>query len=226
MKIVILIIIYLTTISFCEKPVIDVFVESLCPDCMDFIGGSFKNFNSYQDKDTLAIVNFYPYGNAAEKWNGQKWDFTCQHGSNECYGNTVENCALSFLDKSQGHDFLICIEGNIRSFSKDFEKTLAHCIDDKSLRAEILNCASSDEGNKLQHEAAQKTPAHDYVPWVHVNGEHDKEVENKILSNMLDYLCELQGKDCSQHQSSFKAQAPSNKCLNIRFSEDLKFLQE
>jgi interferon gamma-inducible protein 30 len=226
MKLAILIISCLAALSVCDLPVIDVFVESLCPDCMDFIGGSFKNFHSYQDKDTLAIVNFYPYGNAAEKWNGQKWDFTCQHGSNECYGNTIENCALSHLDKNAGHDFLICIEGNIRAFSKDFDQTLAHCIDDTSLRTKISECASSIEGNNLQHEAAQKTPAHDYVPWVQVNGQHDKDVENKIISNMLEYLCELQGKDCSQHKSSFSAKMPGEKCLNIRKSENLEFLQE
>lgn len=214
----------LFALTVCDLPVIDVFVESLCPDCMDFIGGSFKNFHEYKDKDSLAVVNFYPYGNAAEKWNGKSWDFTCQHGANECYGNTIETCALNLIDKNAGHDFMICIEGSIRQYAKDFNQTLSHCVDEE-MKAKILNCVSLGEGNKLQHEVAQKTPEHNYVPWVHVNGQHVKDVENKILSNMVEYLCELQGKECSEHNKNFKAKPLGSKCINYQQLEFLKILQ-
>lgn len=169
-------------------PVIDVYVESLCPDCMDFIGGSFKQFQAAVDHEQLAIVNFYTFGNAKESWNGSKWLFECQHGQNECYGNTVEACALNHLSENEGKNFLICIEGNILRLSKNFEKAVDQCVSDENTRKIILQCANGDEGNKLLHEVALKTPKHNYVPWIHVNGEHDVNKENKILKNMLDYL--------------------------------------
>jgi interferon, gamma-inducible protein 30 len=185
----------LIKISLCQVsthpnniPIIDIFVESLCPDCMDFIGGSFKQFQAAVDHQQLAIVNFYPFGNAKESWNGSKWAFECQHGSNECYGNTIEACALNYFTDDEGKKFLICIEGNILKLSKNFDKAVELCVSDESTRKGIINCANGDEGNKLLHQVAQKTPKHNYVPWIHVNGEHDVNKENKILTNMLDYL--------------------------------------
>lgn len=218
----IFILISIFTYSNCELPVIDVYIESLCPDCMNFIGGSFKNFHLYEDKDSLAVVNFIPFGNANEKWNGEKWEFTCQHGENECLGNTLENCALNRLDRNGGHDFLICVEDNIRGFGKDFNQTLTHCVGEDS-KLELYNCAFSEEGNQLQHQAAQKTPQHNYVPWVHFNGKHDVEIENRILTNMLDFLCEIQGRDCSDQKFKFTTQEIGSKCLNEN-SDFLKFL--
>jgi interferon gamma-inducible protein 30 len=236
------IILILVSISSCvfstnkkenNLPVIDVYIESLCPDCMDFIGGSFKNFHLSAEHDQLAVVNFYPFGNANEKWNGSSWEFTCQHGANECYGNTVETCALNRLGKNEGHDLLICVEGNIRQLSKDFVKTLEHCVSDANLRTDILNCASSQEGNQLEHQVAQATPTHNYVPWVHFNGEHNVDIENKILSNMLEFLCDLRGdyslKACSQVLRMSSTHLASNKrCLNTFHHythRDLEFLQ-
>jgi interferon gamma-inducible protein 30 len=201
-----------------DLPVIDVYLESLCPDCMDFVGGSFKNFYLNKDHDKLAVVNFYPYGNANEKWNGKQWEFTCQHGENECYGNLIETCAFKKFDVNGGQAILICIEDNIRKFDKDFEKTLEHCVPDEAIRNEILTCAKNEEGNAYMHENAQKTPKHNYVPWVHFNGQHDKEVEDKVLSNMLSYLCDLsshQLEGCQDVLSMVSFNMLSNKaCLN------------
>ena len=169
-------------------PVIDVFVESLCPDCMDFIGDSFKQFQEALDHQELAVVNFYPFGNAKESWDGSKWIFECQHGPNECYGNIIEACALNHLSENEGKNFLICLEGNIKKFNKNFDDTLAFCVSEESVMKNIKDCANGSEGNGLMHEVAQRTPKHNYVPWIHFNGEHDKAKENQILQNMLKFL--------------------------------------
>lgn len=174
-------------------PTIDVYVESLCPDCMDFITGSFKEFLNHPDHAKLASVNFYPYGNAHETKIDKGYEFSCQHGPNECLGNIIETCALNNTSIDEGQRILVCIEENIVSYGKDFPKTLNHCVTDEDLRAEILNCAYSQEGNFLEHEVAKKTPSdHKYVPWIVVDGEHDVEAESKILSDMVGYLCGLQ----------------------------------
>jgi interferon gamma-inducible protein 30 len=211
-------------------PVIDVFIESLCPDCMEFIGGSFKQYQSAVDHEQLAVVNFYPFGNAKESWNGSNWTFECQHGPNECYGNTIEACALNHLSENEGKNFLICIEGNIVKLSKNFDKAVEVCVSDENTRKNILECANGSEGNKLMHEVAQKTPKHNYVPWVHFNGEHDVNKENKILSNMLDFL-RKQDDDYTIDDivelfdtSKFNAKKNRKSCLNLFGFENLEKL--
>jgi interferon gamma-inducible protein 30 len=184
-----LITIYLISLTLQDVPKIDVFIESLCPDCMQFIQTSFIAFNSNPSRTELANVTFYSYGNAHESWDGSKWVFTCQHKENECYGNVIETCAQSKLEKDDYHNFLICLEGDIRKSGKDFNVSTRKCLKE-DLAAAVIDCAVSDEGNRLEHAVAQKTPEHKYVPWIVVNGVHDTNLENRILENMTKYLCE------------------------------------
>jgi interferon gamma-inducible protein 30 len=212
-----------------DFPVIEVFVESLCPDCMDFIGGSFKRFQEAVDHEKLTLVYFYPYGNAHESWDGSAFKFDCQHGANECYGNTIEACALEHLPRDEGHNVLICLEGNIRRLSKNFDETLEYCVSEQNIRKTISECAKGSEGNNLMHVVAQKTPNHNYVPWVHFNGVHDVNIENQILSDMLGFLRGLY-KDAPSSDAAFLATSASNKnktCYNHFGSslEKLNFLQ-
>ncbi len=192
MKFIFLSILFVTLLQSLKTnntlPVIDVFMESLCPACMDFIGGSFKQFKEALDHEQLAIVNFYPYGNAQESWDGYAWRFQCQHGANECYGNTVEACAIKHLSREEGQNFLICLEGNIRRLSTNFDNALEYCVSEQNVRKTISDCAKGSEGNYLMHLIAQNTPYHNYVPWVHFNGVHDENIENQIFSNMLQFL--------------------------------------
>ena len=85
---------------------------------------------------------------------------------------------------------ILCIESNIEEYNFDFDKTLEFCMgDDKDILEEIKECISSDEGNFYQHQMAQKTETHSWVPWIVVDGVHDINVENKIIESLTDYLC-------------------------------------
>jgi interferon gamma-inducible protein 30 len=172
-----------------DKPKIDVFVESLCPDCQGFIENSFKQYQTNESRLELADVTFFPYGNAKETFDGSKWIFTCQHGPNECYGNIIETCARDQLQKDDFNTFMVCLEADITKTGKDFNKSLANCLTNPDEIGVITQCAEGDMGNQLEHEVAQATPQHDYVPWVVVNGVHDVDAENQILDNMVKYLC-------------------------------------
>jgi interferon gamma-inducible protein 30 len=170
-------------------PKIDIFTESLCPDCMEFLQASLSAYQSNPSKTQLADIYIYTYGNAHESWNGSKWVFECQHGNNECYGNFIETCAKAKLNKDEYFNFLICLDGSlIKSESEDFNKAISDCLENEKVKL-ILECANSDEGDRLEHEVAQKTPEHDYVPWVVVDGRHDENVEQQIFENMIKYLC-------------------------------------
>ena len=174
-------------------PKIQVYIESLCPDCINFITKSFKDFYEKVEKPNLADIEFIPFGNAKEVYNTStnKYDFSCQHGENECYGNLVETCAIQIQGRIQSYKTILCIESNIATYKKNFDETLAFCLaDDETTLKEVQNCITSDMGNYYEHQMAQKTDVnHKWVPWVVVNGVHDENVENQIIYSLIDYIC-------------------------------------
>ena len=187
---------FLSFISFSLQqkhiPKIQVYIESLCPDCYYFITKSFKSFYENVKNPNLAEIEFIPYGNAKEEYNSQKklWEFTCQHGEPECYGNLIETCAIQILGRVKSYDTILCIESYIEEYDFDFDKTLAYCMEkDKNGLEEIKECVSSDMGNYYQHQMALKTEDHHWVPWVVVDGVHDIDVENQIIESLTNYLC-------------------------------------
>ena len=165
-------------------PKIQVYIESLCPDCVNFIMKSFKEFHEKVQKPNLAEIEFIPFGNANESYNTttKKYDFSCQHGENECYGNLVETCAIQIQGRIKSYETIICIESNIEKFKLDFDDTLEFCLtSDQITLQNIKDCIKSDMGNFYEHQMAQKTAEHKWVPWIVVNGIHDVEIENKII---------------------------------------------
>ena len=174
-------------------PKIQIYTESLCPDCINFITNSFKDFYDKVQNPNLVQIEFIPFGNAHEIFNTStnKYDFTCQHGENECYGNLIETCAIQIQGRVKSYETIICLETNIEKYELDFDNTLEYCLinDEKTLQ-EIKNCVKSDISNYYQHQMAQKTDEnHKWVPWVVVDGYHDINIENEILESLIDYLC-------------------------------------
>jgi len=182
------------SLSSCQKhvPKIQVYIESLCPDCVNFITQSFKDFLEKISKPNLADIEFIPFGNAKEKYNEEtkKWDFECQHKENECYGNLIETCVIQNLGRVNSYKKILCIESNIENYNLDFDETLKFCFNDEQSQLEqIKECVTSDMGNYYQHQMAQKTGEHLYVPWILVDGVHDVDAENQIIESLINYLC-------------------------------------
>jgi len=196
MKFLFAVLFILCLISFSSEqkhvPKIQVYIESLCPDCYNFIVGSFKDFYEKVNRPNLAQIEFIPYGNAKEVYNSQtkKWEFTCQHGEPECYGNLIETCAIQKMGRVNSYSAILCLESNIEEYDFDFDKTLEFCFkEDQTTLNEIKTCVSSDMGNLYEHQMAQKTESHFWVPWVVVDGVHDIDAENQILESLIDYVC-------------------------------------
>jgi interferon gamma-inducible protein 30 len=179
-------------------PKIELYVESLCPYCINLLGGPITELFQYNHPN-LAVVDIIPYGNAKEVWNEttQRWDFTCQHAENECYGNLIETCAINLLGRVKSYEVILCIEENIKTFNLDFDETLKNCVSDKRVLDEIMNCVQSDIGNKYQHEMALKTGAHLGVPWIVIDGIHDDAVDELVFEDIIGYLCSLPHADCN-----------------------------
>ncbi len=68
---------------------LSIYYETLCPDCRQFI--STQVWNAYQSILDIVNITFVPYGNARELYRPetQLYQFYCQHGAEECYGNLI-----------------------------------------------------------------------------------------------------------------------------------------
>ena len=173
-------------------PKITIYMESLCPYCIEFITTSVKEFYTKVTKPNLAYIEIIPYGNAKETYDltTKKYSFTCQHGDNECYGNLISTCSLNVLGRIKGQLNIICLLENIYDFNRNFDTTLEHCLSSEpDLLQEIKDCVSSDMGNIYQHQMAQKTGDHLGVPWILVDGVYDEDTNDKIWTSLIDYLC-------------------------------------
>ena len=173
-------------------PNITIYMESLCPYCIQFITTSIKDFYTEVNKPNLANIEIIPYGNAKEEYDSttNKYTFTCQHGDNECYGNLIMSCGLNILGKINGQLNIICLLENIYQFNGDFDLTLEYCLSSEpDILGEIKECVNSDIGNIYQHQMAQKTGQHLGVPWILVDGVYDEATTDKIWNSLIDYIC-------------------------------------
>lgn len=63
-----------------DRVKVDLYLESLCPDCKAFVGGALKKAANTKDFWKICDFNFFSYGNARRVQNGSSWNITCQHG--------------------------------------------------------------------------------------------------------------------------------------------------
>ena len=65
-------------VVFAERLTVDMYVESLCPYCNQFITTSLKKALATEGIDKLVALRIIPYGNAKRtKDNKGEWVFTC-----------------------------------------------------------------------------------------------------------------------------------------------------
>ena len=149
-------------------------------------------FPAYQKLAQSGILKLelVPYGNVQEAPNKSSWVFYCKHGADECLGNKMHACAIRYNPNQSVHVPLIeCL--NYYGSTFDHLPTCASSV--KADSNQIAKCTNEDEGNQRLHEMGLKTkalaPAHQYIPWVTVNGIHTNEIQDAVLSDMLRYVC-------------------------------------
>jgi len=76
---------------------------------VQFVTGSFSTAIKTPEFEKICDYKIWPYGNAKERKDGDKWVFTCQHGEKECYGNLLQTCALNKLPGNP-YLFIVCLE--------------------------------------------------------------------------------------------------------------------
>ncbi|KAH8954067.1 hypothetical protein BDL97_08G060500 [Sphagnum fallax] len=165
-----LVLMILPAVQGVEKVKVELYSESLCPYCANFIINYLNPFfnNGLIDIVELRII---PYGNAHIHADGS---LTCQHGQDECYLNIIQTCAIRLWPKvTDWFPFIYCLEKLPRATAAQDWKS---CVEPSHLDlAPLLECSASPLGEKLELEFAAETdrlqPPHKYVPWVLVNGE-------------------------------------------------------
>lgn len=183
---------FMTVQSGDDSVKVDLYYEALCPYCRQFITEQlFPVWNKLYDTKIMNVT-IVPYGNALEtEISPGKYRYECQHGPDECTLNAIENCVMDATDNVIEKYFPVinCIEASDQPMN-DSEK----CVTKAGLVWKTVNdCATGSQGNALVHKSAVKTsalqPAHQYVPWIVVNGEHTDEMQQDAQQDLLKFVC-------------------------------------
>lgn len=168
---------------------VGLYYESLCPGCRQFLVEML--FPTWLLLNDIMTVDLVPYGNAAEKPDGQKFIFECQHGEQECLGNMIETCIMNMTRLA--FPIIFCMES-----SSDVIKSAKSCVELYTPELgwdKIMSCVNGDAGNQLMHQNALATqalkPPHEYVPWVTINGEHTDDLQDKAMASLYTLVCNM-----------------------------------
>ncbi|KAJ8735511.1 hypothetical protein PYW07_007131 [Mythimna separata] len=156
-----------------EKVDIKLYYECLCPDCRNFdtmsLRPTVEKLASYLD------LHLYPYGNAQtiDKGNGV-YEFVCQHGPAECYGNKLHACAIDRLNNiTRAVFFNSCMMEASRNNRGSNDEAADACGKELNVDTEwIKQCAKGPRGNALlkNYGDESKKVGFKYVPYILVNG--------------------------------------------------------
>ncbi|XP_067824749.1 gamma-interferon-inducible lysosomal thiol reductase-like [Heptranchias perlo] len=150
---------------------ISLFYETLCSDCRTFVVNHLCP--TWLQLQEILNVTLIPFGNAEEIPKGQKWQFTCQHGQQECWWNTIQTCIMHYLKNATRYLPVICCMESASTVLSEAQQCLQIHAPTVSWDT-IISCVNGDQGNELMHQNAQMTnelePSHNYVPWVLING--------------------------------------------------------
>lgn len=168
------------------KHTLEVYIESLCPDCMRYIDGVLNDL--YNDKEITKYLNItlIPYGNG-KIISENPINIKCQHGEKECRGNEIFGCAIHH----NGHDFnkyypfIDCMEDYYYEMVN--ETNVITCSKEAYLNyTSILDCMHSNESKIIHLHNGKITPPHKTVPHILFDGKHIDEFDN-----VYEYICPL-----------------------------------
>ncbi|GAB6022282.1 hypothetical protein CHUAL_006408 [Chamberlinius hualienensis] len=175
-----------------QDPVkVEVYYESKCPDSRAFI--SAQLWPTYQIIPELFTVTWVPFGKANFTSNStsSSYDFVCQHGPEECYGNEIHSCAVTYYpDNAINVNFIGC------SMSAQNPVTACQgCAMQYGLEWDLLyDCANAAQGSDLLHDNGLLTqslqPPLTYVPWIVINDVYSDANEQQAQTDFKSLICQ------------------------------------
>jgi interferon, gamma-inducible protein 30 len=137
-----------------------------------------------------------PYGNAKQSFDSSTnlWNFTCQHGPDECWGNLLHSCFIYYSPKIEDHfPFIHCMEADTADNVKTASTVCAKQLNIDHM-TRVYSCMNTQLGNSLQHTNGLLTeslnPTHTYVPWVTLNGVHTEDIQTQAQNNLVKLICD------------------------------------
>jgi len=183
---------------------IEVYYESLCPDCQNFITRQLKP--TWKKLGKYFEPRLIPFGKAESTPNESSghpgYNFVCQHGLIECTGNLFQACAIRKLMMSFSTDLLIdvvsCINGDGIAFdSGRVNDATLRCMNEHGMAHDdikhVNDCATSNKGQDVLNDQGVQTNSLDpkltWVPWITFNGEWKQEWQDGAIANLEELLC-------------------------------------
>jgi len=170
-----------------------VFFESKCPDSMRFFKEQMKP--TFDELSNYFAVFPIAWGKASYKPDGHEgFNFTCQHGPEECQGNKVFACAYRLMPNMYDYvNFTTCamnLDDPPTALNSDCADILTGSQYD-----EINYCAHTKVGDYMladQYIFQQgMAPNLDYVPWMIVNDQHNATLQEKAEHHLKDLVCDM-----------------------------------
>ncbi|KAM3132334.1 oxidoreductase activity protein [Paramecium bursaria] len=177
---------------------VQIFMESQCPDTHRLIK-QMQSALQIKDIENQIEFEYIMFGKGQQKQKADlTWEFECQHGEVECYGNRLETCAQQLLSWKEQLKLLGCMHGVKRKSIDDYDQAIVNCLkDDDCALEKTAQCMKEKVSNYLQHKAADITLAQNltFVPWIVIDGVHDDELDASIRQDFMKWLCQYV--DCS-----------------------------
>mmetsp|Transcript_49231 Transcript_49231/g.117159 ORF Transcript_49231/g.117159 Transcript_49231/m.117159 type:complete len:262 (+) Transcript_49231:57-842(+) len=174
-----------------EKMRVDIYYETLCPDCQELIGK--KLLAIWNDPAFRAAldIHLHPSGNVEVTGEGDAREITCQHGEAECYGNALHACAMKVMAQEDYMPVIMCMEAAHPSSVDSLNLALTSCATAQNVSSErVQACMADKQVNTMMLGHYQDTealkPPHEWVPWVLLDGQHERHAD---MGKLRDTIC-------------------------------------
>jgi hypothetical protein len=183
------------TISELDDLTVTVYYECLCPDSQAFITNQL--YPTCERLGKYFRVEFKPFGKATFVRNSvEGWNFTCQHGPEECTGNMYQACLLKLpenqVDSTQRVQIINCIMSDATPDTATLKCMKRLGVEEEALKA-VEGCANSVEGQWALHDLGVETqilqPAPTFIPQINFNGVNKQEWQDGAVDDFEDLLC-------------------------------------
>ncbi|XP_026676720.1 gamma-interferon-inducible lysosomal thiol reductase-like [Diaphorina citri] len=140
------------------KAKVALYMESLCPGCHQFIKHQlYPVFMKYSNYIQLDLI---PFGNARHTKNSDgTWEFKCQHGEPECFGNLYLACATHLLQASRPKHLIRYYNCMASASSFSIEKDVKQCAPVAGVNFRKLQTCVKSKGPEIlaQFKPCQKS---------------------------------------------------------------------
>jgi len=166
---------------------LDVYYECLCPDSRYFV--LHELLPTFEKVGSMMDIHLWPYGKASTKETKKGYEFSCQHGEQECIGNIYHACVDKKVeDPAKKLEIIKCMISD----NYEPENSAKKCASEGGIDfEEIQTCASGSEGQELHYQAGLKTealnPKVSFIPTIEIDESQNS--QKAILKNLLKEVC-------------------------------------